>query len=49
MLLDFYTASHSKPLDECGRLGGIASAEVISHFGARPETPLKELAAAAQS
>ena len=30
----------------CGRLGGIAAAEIISHFGARPETPLAELAAA---
>jgi len=28
----------------CGRLGGIAAAEVISHFGARPETDLKTLA-----
>lgn len=28
----------------CGRLGGIAAAEVIGHFGARPETDLKELA-----
>jgi sugar/nucleoside kinase (ribokinase family) len=44
-----YGLTQGKPLDECGRLGGIASAEVISHFGARPETPLKELAAAAQS
>ena len=30
----------------CGRLGGIAAAEIISHFGARPETPLAELTAA---
>jgi sugar/nucleoside kinase (ribokinase family) len=44
-----YGLTQGKSLDECGRLGGIASAEVISHFGARPETPLKELAAAAQS
>ncbi len=29
----------------CGRLGGIAAAEIIGHFGARPETPLAELAA----
>ena len=33
------------PLDVCGRIGGIASAEIISHFGARPETPLNELLA----
>lgn len=44
-----YGLTQGKPLDECGRLGGIASAEVISHFGARPETPLNELAAKAQS
>ena len=44
-----YGLTQGKPLDECGRLGGIASAEVISHFGARPETPLIELAVAAQS
>ncbi len=29
----------------CGRLGGIAAAEIISHFGARPECSLAELAA----
>lgn len=28
---------------ECGRMGGLAAAEVISHFGARPETSLKQL------
>lgn len=27
----------------CGRLGSVAAAEVIGHFGARPETSLKEL------
>ena len=32
------------PLAECGRLGSIAAGEIISHFGARPETPLVELA-----
>jgi len=34
-------------LDQCGELGAIAAAEVISHFGARPETPLAQLAAEA--
>ncbi len=29
-----------------GRIGALAAAEVIGHFGARPETPLQELAAA---
>jgi sugar/nucleoside kinase (ribokinase family) len=28
----------------CGRLGGLAAAEVIQHLGARPETSLKALA-----
>ena len=32
-----------KPLAECARLGGLAAAEIISHVGARPETPLKSL------
>ena len=31
--------------ETCGRLGAIAAAEVISHVGARPETPLAGLAA----
>lgn len=28
---------------ECARIGGLAAAEVISHYGARPEVPLKSL------
>jgi sugar/nucleoside kinase (ribokinase family) len=28
---------------DCGRIGAIAAAEAISHFGARPETPLARL------
>jgi len=32
-------------LDVCGRLGGLAAAEVISHVGPRPQTSLKALAA----
>lgn len=35
--------TQGKPLAECARLGGIAAAEVISHFGARPEQALREL------
>ncbi|MDA0340379.1 MAG: adenosine kinase [Proteobacteria bacterium] len=31
----------------CGRLGGIAAAEIIGHYGARPEADLKALATAA--
>jgi sugar/nucleoside kinase (ribokinase family) len=30
-------------LPECGRLGSIAAAEIIGHFGARPQTPLRTL------
>jgi len=32
------------PLAICGRLGHIAAAEVISHYGPRPETPYRDLA-----
>jgi sugar/nucleoside kinase (ribokinase family) len=35
--------TRGKPLAECARLGGLAAAEIISHVGARPETPLKDL------
>jgi sugar/nucleoside kinase (ribokinase family) len=35
--------THGKPLAECARLGAIAAAEIISHVGARPERPLREL------
>jgi sugar/nucleoside kinase (ribokinase family) len=33
------------PLDQCLRRGAIAAAEIISHFGARPEVDLKALMA----
>lgn len=39
--------ARGRALIECGRLGSIAAAEVISHFGARPEQSLKALASAA--
>ncbi len=32
-------------LEQCGRLGSIAAAEIISHFGARPQSSLQMLAA----
>ncbi len=38
-----YTAGRS--LHDCGRIGTIAAAEVISHFGARPEGSLADLVA----
>ncbi|HEX2940424.1 MAG TPA: adenosine kinase [Rhodopila sp.] len=34
-----------KGLDVCGRMGSIAAAEVISHYGARPESDLRRLVA----
>jgi sugar/nucleoside kinase (ribokinase family) len=39
-----YGLTRGKSLADCGRLGAIAAAEVISHYGARPEVSLKELA-----
>lgn len=39
-----YGLTHGKRLDQCGKLGTIAAAEVISHYGARPEVNLSELA-----
>ena len=38
--------SRGFPLAECGRLASLAAAEIISHYGGRPETPLKEYVAA---
>ncbi|MFM9862553.1 MAG: adenosine kinase [Micropepsaceae bacterium] len=42
-----YGHARGLTLDVCGRLGGIAAAEVISHVGPRPHTSLKSLAAKA--
>ncbi len=39
-----YGLTHEKNLTDCGKLGALAAAEIISHYGARPETSLKELA-----
>ena len=36
--------TRSRDLAECGRLGSLAAGEIIRHFGARPETPLADLA-----
>ena len=35
--------SNGADLAECGRLGSVAAAEVISHVGARPSVPLRRL------
>ena len=42
-----YGLTHDKPLADSARLGALAAAEVISHYGARPETSLAALAAEA--
>lgn len=39
-----YGLTHGKTLADCGRLGSMAAAEVISHYGGRPEVSLKDLA-----
>ncbi len=33
------------PVEQCLRLGAICAAEIISHYGARPEADLKALVA----
>jgi sugar/nucleoside kinase (ribokinase family) len=43
----FMTAlAKGRSLEDCARLGGLAAAEVISHYGPRPQVSLAELAAA---
>jgi len=42
-----YGLTHGSDLASCARLGSLCAAEIISHFGARPETSLKTLAAKA--
>jgi sugar/nucleoside kinase (ribokinase family) len=37
--------TRSRNLHDCGRMGAVAAAEVISHLGARPEADLKALVA----
>jgi sugar/nucleoside kinase (ribokinase family) len=43
-----YGHTHSHDLATCGRLGALAAAEVISHYGARPEKSLRDLATQAK-
>ncbi len=40
-----YGLTHNQGLAQSGRIGALAAAEVISHYGARPEVSLKDLAA----
>ncbi len=42
-----YGLTHGLELPVCAHLGSIAAAEIISHFGARPQVDLKDLAASA--
>jgi hypothetical protein len=35
------------PLPACGEIGSLCAAEIISHFGARPEADLSQLLAEA--
>jgi len=39
--------TNGRPLEQCGRLGSLAAAEVISHFGGRPVADLRAIAASA--
>jgi len=41
-----YGLATDRPLAECGRIASLAAAEIISHFGGRPEVPLKDYVAA---
>ena len=41
-----YGVTQGRPLPDCGRIGSIAAAEVISHVGARPAAKLADLVAA---
>ena len=38
-----YGVTQGKPLPEAGRIGAIGAAEVISHYGPRPQKKLREL------
>ena len=38
-----YGLAHRRPLPACGRIGSSAAAEVISHYGPRPQVSLAEL------
>ena len=42
-----YGLSQGRPLGVCARLGHLAAAEVIQHYGPRPQTSLRDLAIAA--
>ena len=39
-----YGITGARDLETCGKLGVLAASEIISHVGARPETPFADLA-----
>jgi sugar/nucleoside kinase (ribokinase family) len=41
-----YGLASDQPIEACARIASLAAAEIISHFGGRPETPLKDYLAA---
>ena len=42
-----YALTHGRGLAHCGKLASLCAAEVIAHYGARPEASLKQLATSA--
>jgi len=42
-----YGLAKGHAMDHCGRLGSLAAAEVIAHYGPRPQVSLRDLAASA--
>jgi sugar/nucleoside kinase (ribokinase family) len=42
-----YGLTHGTSIEQAGRLGSLCAAEIISHFGARPETSLRDYVARA--
>jgi sugar/nucleoside kinase (ribokinase family) len=38
-----YGLTHALPHPACGEIGSLCAAEIISHFGARPEVKLSDL------
>ena len=43
-----YGLTRGLPLPSCGKIGSLCAAEIISHFGGRPERKLSELVAEAR-
>ena len=37
--------AQERPVSECLQMGALSAAEIISHYGARPQTPLRDLIA----